>query len=102
MSTLVSLGFDAERVREFAPLSAAGLVPARIVEEQRTCFTVATEAGECVAVASGRLRGSDSAGDSAPTVGDWVGVVVPPGGGAAAIRALLTRRSALARRDVGG
>jgi ribosome biogenesis GTPase / thiamine phosphate phosphatase len=98
--TLESLGWSSHFQSSFVSLELPGLVPARVIEEQRANHRVATEAGERIAVVGGRARLDADASSLWPAVGDWVAVEAPSGDGHAVIRAVLPRRSALARRDV--
>ena len=102
MSLLVSYGWSSSWEREFESFAARGFVPGRVIEEQRVNHRVVTDAGERVAVVGGALRREAEAGAPWPTVGDWTALEVPSGAGAAVVRGVLERRSALVRRDVSG
>jgi ribosome biogenesis GTPase len=102
VSQLVSYGWSSWLQREFEPFAARGFVPGRVVEERRAHHRVVGDAGERLAVVGGALRREADAGAAWPTVGDWVALEVPPGAGAAVVRGVLERRSALVRRDVSG
>lgn len=91
MHTLEDLGWNASLEAHYAPHRDLG-EPARVSAQHRDGYRVLTVHGEMRAEASGRLfhRGES------PAVGDWV--VFANG----AIRALLPRRGALARRQAVG
>ena len=100
MSLLDAYGWSSSWSSEFESFAARGLAPGRVVEEQRAHHRVVTDAGERRAVVGGGLRAEADAGGPWPGVGDWVAIEVPAGAGAAVLRGVLPRRSALVRRDV--
>ncbi|MDR3511401.1 MAG: ribosome small subunit-dependent GTPase A [Caulobacteraceae bacterium] len=77
----------------FAPYAARGLIPGRVIVQQRGLFHLATERGELAAEPTGRLL---HAGGDYPVAGDWVAAAEHPGG--ASIHAVLPRRTAFVRR----
>jgi ribosome biogenesis GTPase len=95
-SNLKSYGWTAFWDAKFTSYLSQGLVPGRIVSEQRDSWAVMLESGERVGVLAGKLR----VDESFPAVGDWVGVH-DPGEGIVRIDALLSRRSCLARKEAG-
>jgi ribosome biogenesis GTPase len=70
---LLELGWD-DRFATLLASEADGLVPGRILGEERGQYVVATAAGEGPASASGRLRHDTQVDPTAawPSVGDWV------------------------------
>lgn len=101
MPPLTTLGWDEDWAEAFAPFAADGLLPGRVVREHRGRYRVATEAGEVVGTAAGRLR-LDAAGKSdLPSVGDWVALRPPSADGRAYVLAVVPRRSAFRRRAAG-
>lgn len=103
---LAMLGWD----EHFATLLAAearGLVPARVLTEERGLYLVAGAAGEGPANASGRLRHDAELDPTAawPAVGDWVALepaadaTEPSDGEHRLIQRVLPRRSAVVRRS---
>lgn len=83
--------------QSFEPFAAQGLVPGRVIVQQRGLFGLATTQGELAGRISGRLaHEAHSAGY--PAVGDWVALAARPGEGAAIIHALLPRRTAFIRK----
>ncbi len=85
---------------DFAPHAARGLVPGRVLVQQRGQYDIVTDAGELVAEISGRLA-RDATQGGLPVVGDWVAVAVREGEGAATIHAVLPRRTGFARKAAG-
>jgi ribosome biogenesis GTPase / thiamine phosphate phosphatase len=67
-------GWTHERQQQFAPLFELGLVPARVIAQQRQRWHLVTFDGmACDAQISGKLRHNANAGEF-PVVGDWVGI----------------------------
>ena len=94
-------GWRPALAQAFAPHAARGLVPGRIIVQQRGLYIAATDLGELRARPSGRLaHEAEEAG--LPVVGDWVALAARPDEGAATIQALLPRRTAFLRRAAGG
>ena len=102
------LGWD-DRFEAILASEAPGLVPGRILTEERGQYLVASADGEGPASASGRLRHDVELDPSAtwPAVGDWV-AMDPLADGAAhgagthrLIQRVLPRRSAVIRRSPG-
>jgi ribosome biogenesis GTPase / thiamine phosphate phosphatase len=93
---LASLGWDGAFADQFTPWAAGGHRPGRVLSVHRGGDLVATEAGELLTRATGRLRhlaGPAVAG--LPAVGDWVAVRHER------IHAVLPRRTAVTRRMPG-
>lgn len=112
---LIELGWD-DRFATLLASEAAGLVPGRILGEERGQYVVATGAGEGPASPSGRLRHDTQVDPTAawPSVGDWVALDPLADGangatnganGAVAehrlIQRVLPRRTAVIRRSPG-
>jgi ribosome biogenesis GTPase / thiamine phosphate phosphatase len=99
VSTLAALGWDA-RLEAALAAEAAGLVPARVLTEERGLYLVAGAAGEGPASPSGRLRHDAELDPTAawPAVGDWV-ALEPGDGEHRLIQRVLPRRSAVVRRS---
>lgn len=83
---------------DFAPFAAQGLVPGRVIVQQRGLYRLATEAGETDAKLSGRFLHAAGEGEH-PVTGDWVAAQAEPG--FALIQELLPRRTAFVRRAAG-
>ncbi|MEO8273313.1 MAG: ribosome small subunit-dependent GTPase A [Chloroflexota bacterium] len=109
---LHALGWN-ERLAGLIATEAPGLVPGRILAEERGHYTVVSAAGEGPAIPSGRLRHDTEIDPTAawPAVGDWV-ALEPLAGGADGssgtgatehrlIQRVLTRRTAVIRRSPG-
>ena len=86
--------------QDFAPLAARGLVPGRVLVQQRGQYAIITDVGELVAEISGRLA-RDAVEGGLPVVGDWVAVAVRADEAAATIHAVLPRRTGFARKAAG-
>ena len=107
---LRNLGWD-ERFEAILATDAPGLVPGRILTEERGQYLVATASGEGPASPSGRLRHDAQLDPLAawPAVGDWVAMdPLPEADGIAAdagqhrlIQRVLSRRTAVIRRSPG-
>jgi len=101
---LAGLGWD-DRLAALLAAEAPGLVPARVLTEERGLYLVAGAAGEGPASPSGRLRHDAELDPAAPwpAVGDWV--ALEPGRAGAddvehrLIQRVLPRRSAVVRRS---
>ena len=97
---LKSYGWSDRLQDDFAPHSAQGLVPGRIVVQQRGGYRVITEAGEIEARATGPLM--KAASDIArPTAGDWVALEARPGQTTALVHHVLPRSTAFIRKASG-
>jgi ribosome biogenesis GTPase len=89
-------GWSAHWARAFEVHSGPGEAPGRIVAQHRGAYAVATAGGEVRATLSGHL--AHEAGEGGfPAVGDWA-ALRPGSDGAAAIRAVLPRRTAFVRK----
>lgn len=97
---LKSYGWSDRLQDDFAPYAAEGLVPGRIVIQQRGGYRVVTEAGDIEARATGPLM--KAASDIArPTAGDWVALEARPGQTTALVHAVLPRATAFIRKASG-
>jgi len=103
VSVLDSFGWDAGWSAVFAPHSAAGLEPARIVVELRRHFyAVQTGSDEVLGVLTGKFHhAADRDTHAYPAVGDWVAVQVSANGRRVQIHALLPRRTRFSRQAAG-
>ncbi|HEX2626556.1 MAG TPA: ribosome small subunit-dependent GTPase A [Candidatus Limnocylindrales bacterium] len=106
-ATLRSLGWD-DRLAALLAAEAPGLVPGRILAEERGLYSVASADGEHPASPSGRLRFDSELDPSAawPAVGDWVAMdpLAPGANGAGEhrlVQRVLPRRTAVVRRAPG-
>ncbi|MEO8584679.1 MAG: ribosome small subunit-dependent GTPase A [Acidobacteriota bacterium] len=101
MTLLERFGWSAFFESRFLPFAEEGLVPARVVREEReSCLVVAPD-GEFVAETSGRLRHAAKSRLDLPAVGDWVALRSSSYRGPEVIDAVLPRRNRLARKAAG-
>ncbi|HEY1427137.1 MAG TPA: ribosome small subunit-dependent GTPase A [Caulobacteraceae bacterium] len=92
-----SYGWSDALQRDFDAHAARGLIPGRVVVQQRGLYEVVTDLGELAGQVSGKL--SHEAGPAGyPAVGDWVALAARPDEGAATIHAVLPRRTAFVRK----
>jgi ribosome biogenesis GTPase len=98
---LAALGWNERRQHEFEPFAAEGLVPGRVIGEQRTHYRVATEAAEFSVTLAGRLRNAAKQRSDLSGVGDFVALRLAVDDGPATIEAVLPRTSALIRKAAG-
>jgi ribosome biogenesis GTPase len=90
-------GWSDQRQHDFAAHAERGLIPGRVLVQQRGLYDVVTDLGELAAQVSGRLV--HEAGPSGfPAVGDWVALAARPGERAATIHALLPRSTVFVRK----
>ncbi|MCX7866995.1 ribosome small subunit-dependent GTPase A [Limisphaera sp. VF-2] len=100
--SLATLGWDPEWEQSFAPHRAAGLVPARVVTQEKHRYLVCADTGVQEAQVLGRWLRRAQSDAELPKVGDWVACRVPGGAGQPAIiEAVLPRRTRLARKVPG-
>jgi ribosome biogenesis GTPase / thiamine phosphate phosphatase len=92
-------GWDDAWAGALAPHQEAGLVPGRVAAQLRGASSVVTEAGSRPAELAGTLRHAAAFPDELPAVGDWV--AVDASSDLLMIRAVLPRRTAIARKAAG-
>jgi ribosome biogenesis GTPase len=90
-------GWSSSLAEAFAKHALAGLIPGRIVVQQRDGYLVVTDEGELRAKAAGRMFHEAEEGGQ-PAVGDWVALSLNPEERTATVHALLPRRTAFIRR----
>jgi ribosome biogenesis GTPase len=95
---IIPYGWSRGLQHDFEPFAAQGLVPARVIIQQRGLYRVVAEAGETEAKLSGRFHHEAGEGEH-PVVGDWVAIQVEDG--VALIQGLVPRRSAFLRKAAG-
>lgn len=99
-SGLQAYGWSETLQRQFEPFAARGLVPGRVIVQQRGLYRLATDQGELSAELSGRFV--HEAGEAGfPVTGDWVACAVRPDESAATIHALMPRTSLFVRKQAG-
>ena len=103
LDPLEQLGWDAHFENAWEGIDdTQGLLPGRIVLEQRGELTVATRDRELIAVVAGSLRHHASGTGELPAMGDWVAVEPPgPGGDRGRIRHVLARKTKISRKAAG-
>ena len=95
-------GWDENWDRAFAPFAAQGLVPARVIRQDRGACEVQVEAGSRASEMTGRFRHALELGEAdAPVVGDWVALDPRPASDRAGIEGVLPRRTCLSRQGAG-
>jgi len=95
---ITSYGWSERLQRDFQPFAARGLVPARVIVQQRGLWRIAGGFGEAEARVSGRFA-HEAPDGGYPVTGDWVAAEAAPG--AALIHAVLPRRTVFERREAG-
>ena len=102
MMELSELGWNAFFENAFGQWDGDGLVPARVIREDREAYTLLSKTGELMGRVSGRFSHEAVGAGSYPSVGDWVVVRPQPGERKATIHAVLPRRSCFSRQSAGG
>jgi ribosome biogenesis GTPase / thiamine phosphate phosphatase len=97
---LNSYGWSHALQQQFHDYAARGLVPARVIVQQRGLYVLANPSGEVTAQLSGRFAHEAAVGDY-PVAGDWVAVALRAAEGSATIHDLLPRHTAFERKAVG-
>ena len=95
---LSSYGWSPALQHDFQPYADQGLVPARVVVQQRNLYRIITEGGEIEGRISGRFA-RDAEEGGYPVTGDWVAVEMK--GDAAVIAHVLPRTTAFTRMAAG-
>ncbi|HEY1706811.1 MAG TPA: ribosome small subunit-dependent GTPase A [Rhizomicrobium sp.] len=85
---------------QFESHAGSGLVPARVLVQQRGLYEIVTESGELSATLAGKFA-HDAEDGGYPVTGDWVAVAPRPHEGTATIRHVLPRSSVFTRRAAG-
>lgn len=97
---LDTYGWSQTLQHQFTDHAARGLLPARVIVQQRGLYRLASEEGEVSAELSGKFLHEALTGDH-PVAGDWVACTVRAQEGAATIHHLLPRSSVFIRRASG-
>lgn len=97
-SGLGKYGWTGKLQDDFQPFAAQGLVPARVIVQQRNLYRLAADAGEIEGRISGRFA-HEAADGGYPVTGDWVAAELK--GGAAVIAQVLPRTTAFTRMAAG-
>lgn len=98
---LTRLGWNDFFTAHFQEEQHAGFLPARVIEEFKGHYSVATINGEYLAQPSGTFRHIATDREKLPAVGDWVGIELMPGIDRAIIHSLYPRKSKLSRKAAG-
>jgi ribosome biogenesis GTPase len=100
---LSTYGWSETLQHDFEPFAAQGLVPARILVQQRSLYRLVVETGELEGRLSGRFAHEAASfsknGGGYPVTGDWVAVELKEG--VAVIAAVLPRATAFTRMAAG-
>ncbi len=91
-------GWTEKLQHDFEPYAAQGLVPARVIVQQRNLYRLVTDAGETEGRISGLFR-HEAAEGGYPVTGDWVAVEMK--GDTAVIVQVLPRATAFTRMAAG-
>ena len=97
---LETYGWSDVLQHQFTAHAAEGLVPGRVILQQRGLYGLATELGELRAEISGKLARDAQAGGY-PAAGDWVAAAAGAPGELAIIHQVLPRRTAFTRKAAG-
>jgi ribosome biogenesis GTPase / thiamine phosphate phosphatase len=84
----------------FAEFANQGLIPGRIIAQQRNSYTLKTEQGDLAAHISGKVRYYAHGIEDLPAVGDWVAATAT-NDGAARIEQILPRQTQFIRKAPG-
>ncbi len=95
---ITAYGWSDALARDFEPYAAEGLVPGRVIVQQRGGYRLITERGEVEARAAAQLM-KEAGETEAPAAGDWVAAEIV--GDEALIRRVLPRSTAFVRRASG-
>ena len=99
-SEIKTYGWNDQLQTEFQPFADRGLIPGRVIVQQRSHYRLMTDLGELAADMAGRFaHGAGEAG--LPVTGDWVACAPRPRESAATIQALLPRSSLFIRKAAG-
>ena len=99
MHSLQDLGWCDFFEKQWEQKQKAGLVRARVSEENRGLFKVISETGECWAELRGKLRHEATSREMLPAVGDWV--LVEEHRNRSTIHFVFDRRSKFSRKVAG-
>lgn len=99
-NTLERYGWNSFFANAFAEIGTEGLIPGRVVAQQRNSYTLKTEQGDLSAHLSGKVRYYARGIEDLPAVGDWVATTAT-GDGAARIEQILPRQTQFIRKAPG-
>ncbi|MGZ3377878.1 MAG: ribosome small subunit-dependent GTPase A [Phenylobacterium sp.] len=98
LTLLSQYGWSETLRHAFQPFAARGLVPARVIVQQRNLYRLVADSGEIEGRISGLFR-HEAADGGYPVTGDWVAVALK--GDAAVIAHILPRSTAFTRMAAG-
>ena len=101
IESLRTFGWDVHFESGFAQFADTGLVPGRIVQQNRQLYSIYTAHGELLADTSGKLRFNTWGREDLPAVGDWVAIRSRLDESRATIHAVLPRKSQFIRKVAG-
>lgn len=101
MALVERFGWSSFFGSRFVSFSERGLVPGRVVREERGRLLVVTDAGERAAEPAGSLLHRASSRLDLPAVGDWVALRAAEGEGPAIVEAVVPRRNGVVRKAAG-
>ncbi len=101
MTLLERFGFSSSVASRFAPFAVRGLVPARVLREERGQLLVLAAEGPVAAVLPGALLHRAASRLDLPAVGDWVALTAPPPSGPAVVEDVVPRSSRIVRKAAG-
>jgi ribosome biogenesis GTPase len=96
---LKKLGFDDFFKTHFDIYEGKGYIPARVISQQKNNYLICFEDGIANAKLAGKFLYNASIKKDFPTVGDWVAVKLSENDSQAIIHAVLTRKTAFARKQ---
>jgi len=99
---LQSIGWNKYFRDHFKNYKTKGLVPARVVSEQKKSYVLLSAKGELNASARGILWHHKKSKPETPVVGDWVAVKLQSDNNDATISNILPRKSSFSRKAAGG
>ena len=101
MQKLIQLGWSDFYSSQLSPSDDPAQIPARVIEEHRGMYRVASEHGVLWAEASGKFSHEAKSSAGYPVVGDWLMIVPDSSGEKSIIYRMLKRRTSLSRKAAG-
>lgn len=98
---LTVLGWSNFFELNMAPFAQEGMVPARVMRQDRGVYQVQAHSGRLAAELSGRLQHEAASQADLPVVGDWIALKPQQGDGPDVIHAVLERQSCFSRKEAG-
>ncbi len=98
---LMEYGWNEAWTVAFEEVASVGIMPARVINEQKGLYKLVSETGELFGEVSGKFRYEASGHEAYPSVGDWVAADIRESEGRAIIHAVLPRKSKFSRKVAG-